>query len=322
MYCPLSYFMPDFNAIGVFLFSLAAALVSVLSLIHILTKRLAAPLSELNKLINQVSFENLSIPMSMSHSYNHSYHIVEIENIKRSFQTMLNQLKVEIARNAEARANEERANTIALQAQMNPHTIYNTIAMIESVCYMNGDFEASNLCISFSQMLRYISDNTKSVYTVEDELQHLAHYAALIKKRYESRLEIEMSVDESLLSKVIPKFTLQPLVENSVKHGMNRNSNPFIVHVKIEKEPSLWRIIVSDNGTGFTEEKLHKVFEQFANCDASLLDHKSDILKTKIDNMALNNIYIRWRIAMGARFLIRIENREASGCFVELSVKE
>lgn len=316
MYCPLSNMMPDMNFVNVLLLGFAAVLLSMLGLIYILTKRLTAPLSEFDRLIQQVSFDNLSVPLPKS------YGIAEIENISRSFQAMLNQLKVQIARNAQSKANEERANYIALQAQMNPHTIYNTIAMIESVCYVNGDLEAASLCIAFSQMLRYISDNQKKTYTVEDELQHLDRYATLMQKRYEGRLQIQVTAEPSLSTMTIPKFTLQPLVENAIKHGMNRNSRPFAVDVAIEKTPLGWHIRVSDNGTGFPEDKIQEIYDHFAYCDACLLDNKSDMIEMRLGNMALNNIYIRWRILSGSHFQMRIENRKPSGCLVELSVRE
>jgi sensor histidine kinase YesM len=314
IYSPLTNIMPDWRLGGFFLLSFAAALISMLGLIHILTKRLTAPLTVLNRQINKISYDNLSVRTP------HSYNIAEIDNINRSFQAMLNHLEIEIEQNAQARANEERANYIALQSLMNPHTIYNTITMIESVCYMNGDYEAADLCIAFSLMLRYISDNTKSVYTVEDELQHLNHYAILMKKRYEGRLLVEVSADAALLAEVIPKFTLQPLVENAIKHGMNRNCLPFIVRVVIETADSGWRIRVTDNGNGFAQAKIDEVYALFAHSDNSLQGNKKEILNMKIDNMALNNIYIRWRIMKGSGFHIRIENIEPSGCFVELAV--
>lgn len=316
IYSPLSNMLPDWKLGGIFLLSFAAALFSMLGIIHILTKRLTAPLSKLNRQINSISYENLSVRT------NYSYNIAEIENINRSFQAMLKQLEIEIEQNAQARANEERANYIALQSLMNPHTIYNTLTMIESVCYMNGDYEAADLCIAFSLMLRYISDNTKSIYTVEDELQHLNHYAILIKKRYEGRLLVEVFADSALLAEIIPKFTIQPLVENAIKHGMNRNCQPFIVRVVIETTASGWRICVTDNGKGFTPEKIDEVFALFSYHDNCLLGNKKDILNMKIDNMALINIYIRWRIMKSSDFRIRIENLETSGCFVELSVIE
>ncbi len=315
MYCPLSHFLPDSLLISVFLLSLAGVLLLTLSLIHFLTRRMTAPLTELDRQIQEISYENLSLILP-------AYNVAEIDNINQSFQTMLGQLRQEIARNTEARANEERASYIALQSQMNPHMIYNTIAMIESVCYENGDLEASRLCIAFSQMLRYISDNTKSDYSLDDELKHLENYAELMKKRYENQLRIEVEADPSLLAKIVPKFSLQPLVENSIKHGMNRNSRPFHVRVAAETTPKGWRITVSDNGTGFSDEKLKSVFELFSCSDLSLLDHRADILRTKIDNMALNNIYIRWKILMGDAFSIHIENGDASGCRVALAVTE
>lgn len=314
IYSPLTSMMPDWKLGGFFLLSFAAALFAMLGLIRILANRLTAPLSKLNRQIHNVSYDNLTVLTP------HSYNIAEIENINRSFQAMLNQLEIEIEQNAQARANEERANYIALESLMNPHTIYNTITMIESVCYMNGDYEAADLCIAFSLMLRYISDNTRSAYTVEDELQHLNHYAILMKKRYEGRLLVEVSADPALLAEVIPKFTLQPLVENAIKHGMNRNCRPFIVRVVIETTATGWRICVTDNGNGFAQEKIDKVFALFAYSDNCLQGDKKDILKMKIDNMALNNIYIRWRIMKGSGFRIRIENTEPSGCLVELAV--
>ncbi len=315
MYCPISVLMPDISLVGIFLLSMAVVLVSVMILMQILTKRMAAPLHELNQQISQISFANLA--MTMPH-----YDITEIENINLSFQTMLDHLRKEIAHNAQSRANEERANFIALQSQMNPHTIYNTIAMIESVCYLNGDFEASRLCIAFSKMLRYISDNTKIVYTVEDEISHVENYAELMKKRYENRLVIEITCDPALSGMVIPKFTIQPLVENSIKHGMNHHSQPFMVRVTVAAVPSGWHIAVSDNGDGFAAGKIADIYAQFAQCDISLTDHKSDILKSKIDNMALNNIYIRWKIVNGDRFSMLLENHDDSGCTVDLSVRE
>ncbi len=84
--------------------------------------------------------------------------------------------------------------------------------------------------------------------------------------------------------------------------------------------PRGWRICVSDNGNGFTKEKLGEVYAQFAYCDSCLADNQKDILKTKIDNMALGNIYIRWKIMKGGSFALHIQNLAPRGCAVELAV--
>ncbi|MFQ9509788.1 MAG: sensor histidine kinase [Lachnospiraceae bacterium] len=316
MYCPISYIMPNAaNIIIALLFVFISLVILTLSLINILTKRLTAPLVNLNKLISHVSFDNLALTLPQNSN------IIEIENINHSFQTMFQQLKEEIAKNVQAKANEERANFIALQSQMNPHTIYNTITMIEGVCYMNGDTEAANLCICFSQMLRYISDNTRTIYTVEDEVMHLENYSVLMKKSYEGRLEINVEIMQELLSYPIPKFSLQPLVENSIKYGMNRNCKPFIINVLVETVENGWHIKVSDNGNGFSNNKIEEIYDQFSYCDACLKDNKSDIINMKIGNMALNNIYTRFKILYGSNFKMKIENLQTTGCYIELYIK-
>lgn len=312
MACPTSSLFP--SLFNMFIVALAAfALLMAVSLFTIrkLTQRMTAPLVELSNALSQVSLENLSLSLTQS------YDIVEIENINHSFQVMFQQLKEAIAKSVQARANEERANYLALQSQMNPHTIYNTIGMIESVSYMNGDKEVSNLCICFSQMLRYLSDYSKRQYTLQDEIQYLYNYAVLIEKRYEGKLKIEIDAADELLSKVLPKFTIQPLVENAVKHGLHPDIPVLNIRVTARRVAGGWCVLVKDNGKGFTNEKLEAIFRQFAHCDECLRAN-NDVVSGKIGNLALSNLYIRCRIQYGGAFQFNIYNDPAQGGCVEL----
>lgn len=285
-----------------------------LLLIHVITKRLTAPLLDLNKALAQVSLDNLSLTLPDSHG------IVEIESINSSFEAMFTQLKGAIAQNVQSRANEERANYLALQSQMNPHTIYNTIAMIESVSYMHGDREVSNLCICFSRMLRYISDYSKREYAVKDELNHLKDYAVLITKRYEGKLDIDTFCAPGLERQILPKFTIQPLVENSVKHGFGAGCDKLVISVNVEQTPDGWRIVVRDSGQGFPIERLEELSRQFAHCD-DCLKVSEDVVNQKIGNLALSNIYIRCRLLYGERFHINVGNNpDGPGGFVALDI--
>lgn len=285
-----------------------------LLLIHVITKRLTAPLLDLNKALAQVSLDNLSLTLPDSHG------IVEIESINSSFEAMFTHLKKAIAQNVQSRANEERANYLALQSQMNPHTIYNTITMIESVSYMHGDREVSNLCICFSRMLRYISDYTKREYTVKDELNHLKDYAVLITKRYEGKLDIATFCVPGLELQMLPKFTIQPLVENSVKHGFGAGCDKLMIHINVEHTPGGWRIMVRDSGQGFPVDRLEELSRQFAHCD-NCLKVSEDVVNQKIGNLALSNIYVRCRLLYGERFHINVgNNTDGSGGFVDLNI--
>lgn len=298
--------------VSVLIFLLLIA--TVLFLFRILTKRLVAPLNDLNAALKDVSLENLSLELP------HKYNIEEIESINQSFQKMFGHLKEAINVSIQSRANEERASYLALQSQMNPHTIYNTISMIECAAYMNGDLEASELCIRFSKMLRYISDYTKDVYSVEDEISHLNNYAFLIQKRYDGTLNIHVDADEALNHQQLPKFTIQPLVENCVKHGFRTASTDFTVQVSVSGTPEHWSIVIRDNGEGFSRESLRSIQQQLKQCELDLAN-KNNIANRKIGNLAIANIYIRCRILYNGAFRFSYgNNTDGPGAYVEIEI--
>ncbi len=317
VYCPVISFIP--YGMNLILMTLAVyVLLAVFSLFMIgrTARRMAAPLMELNHAISEVTLENMTFQPHIVTS------ISEINNINQSFQQMLEHLQEAIARSIQSQAGEERANYLALQAQMHPHTLYNTLSMIESVSYMHGDKEVSGLCVCLSQMLRYISDYSKREYTVQDELTHLEQYATLVQKRYEGKLEITVHADPALLSVIIPKFTIQPLVENAVKHSFATRiaSLSICVELTVLSEGG-WSLKVEDNGPGFTQEALEKVRRQFEECDRSLMRHQ-DVINTKIGNLGLSNIYVRGRILYGRRFRMQVGNRENGGGCINITVTQ
>lgn len=317
LYCPIGmvvpYTMPWVLAI-ILIFILLA--VNFVFAIRIVTDRMTAPLVHLNEALKEVSLDNLSLTLPQE------YGIEEIENINQSFLAMFEQLKQSIARTVQARANEERANYLALQSQMNPHTIYNTIGMIESVSYMNGDMEVSKLCVCFSHMLRYLSDFTREHYYIQDEVEHLNNYSTLIRTRYDDCLDIIIHASPALMEKSIPKFTLQPLVENSVKHGFSNKFQHLVIRVDIQNDTCGWLIRIEDNGCGFTPERLSEVREQLKHCDECLSSHQ-DVLNMKIGSLTLSNIYIRCRIMFGPRLDFTVgNNTDAPGCFIQIKIRE
>lgn len=317
VYCPAASFIPYGMDLLLLTFAIYF-LMAILSLfmVRVIARRMAAPLMELNQAISEVTLDNMTFEPPINTS------ISEINNINHSFQLMLDHLQEAIAKSVQSRAGEERANYLALQAQMNPHTLYNTLSMIESVSYMNGDKEVSALCVCLSQMLRYISDYTKREYTIQDELTHLDQYATLAKKRYEGKLEILVDAAPELSFVIIPKFTIQPLVENAVKHSFATRIPQLTILVELKTLPGGWLLKVQDNGPGFTKDALERITFQFDKCDRSLKEHH-DVINTKIDNLGLSNIYIRCRIMYENRFHMTAGNLpDNGGGFIEIRVSE
>lgn len=287
---------------------------TALILFRVLTRRMVAPLNDLNQALKEVSLDNLSLELPRT------YNTEEIESINQSFQKMFAHLKNAINISIQSQANEERANYLALQSQMNPHTIYNTISMIECAAYMNDDQEVCELCIRFSKMLRYISDYTRDIYSVEDEVSHLKNYAFLIQKRYEGKMDIYITADDALLREQLPKFTLQPLVENCINHGFSAAVSHFSVSADISGTPDAWRIRIVDNGSGFTEESMARIADQLQKADKGLTD-QNEIIKRKIGNLAIVNIYIRCRILYRDRFRFTYGNNpDGPGAYIQIEI--
>lgn len=294
--------------IPILLFGCLILLIGLL-LVYWIAKRLTQPLLNLNRAVENVS------PNDRSLSLPDPQGIKEIDELSHSFEKMFLQMK-------QTRANEERAGYLALSAQMNPHTLYNTVSMIESVSYLNGDKEVSSLCISLCDMMRYITDYTPRSYTVQDELQYLNCYTTLTCKRYEGRLFIKTSCVPQLERRIIPKFTIQPLVENSVKHGFSSAVAQLDILVTVKETAAVWYILVQDNGRGFDEKAIQELYQQFENCDRCLSEGE-DFANQKIGNLALCNLYIRCRLMWREAFSITLGNREdCPGAFVKLSFQK
>lgn len=306
---------------GKYLLIIVAISFSLLFLVSIfilkyLTLKLTKPLLDLNSSVKEVTLNNLSLSISEFDN-----DIDEVKQLNKSFDKMFNQLKQSVELLVQSRANEERANFLALQSQMNPHTIYNTISMIESLSYLNGNKDVAEICVQFSQMLRYISDFSEKEYLVKDELQHLNNYVKLMEKRYEGCIRIQVMCEDSALHKILPKFTLQPLVENSIEHGLAKAQFPFEIKVAVQVLPSSWSIEVFDSGSGFPEGKIEEIYESFNQRDKSIFSN-SEIIKSKIGGMAIINIYTRFRIMYRENFDFEINNLASGGCIVRLTIRE
>lgn len=148
----------------------------------------------------------------------------------------------------------------ALQAQINPHFLFNTLNTI-SVFIRTDPVAARDLLKQFAKFYRYTLENADSRITLELELSFLEQYFALEKARFGERLNLTLEVDEDLLNLPMPSFMLQPLVENSVGHGMRDTGDVLEVLVSAKVLGSKAYICVEDNGVGMSKARLSSVFD-------------------------------------------------------------
>jgi len=143
-----------------------------------------------------------------------------------------------------------------LQKQIQPHLLYNTLSAVAWSAYGNQDTETAHMVEILGRMMRMITDNREAMIPVEQELTIAQDYISIQKLRYGSRLNMEIDLAPETMKKMLPKVTLQPLVENSVVHALDNMLSECRIRIFDSVSPFFTDIVVEDNGAGFDEEAL------------------------------------------------------------------
>ena len=154
-----------------------------------------------------------------------------------------------------------QAQLHTLQAQINPHFIYNTLNIISAKAMETKNYEIIEICDQFASMLRYSTDTRSNTATLEEEIENAKNYLQLAKARYEDYLTFSIEIPEVLNSVLLPKLTLQPLVENAITHGYTGKNMYRHLSITGEVKSDYFVIEIRDNGTGFRPEQLVSINE-------------------------------------------------------------
>lgn len=149
-----------------------------------------------------------------------------------------------------------------LQAQVNPHFLFNILQSINGIAQINGDVRVSRLICMLSKFFRGNIDRRYTSCELREELEYVRNYLELYRNIYQERLQVLWEVDESLLFVGIPTYILQPIVENSLVHGMEPSIRPCTVKITVREEMGKLLIGVWDSGEGMTEEQLSGLFAE------------------------------------------------------------
>jgi len=193
-----------------------------------------------------------------------------------------------------------KAELHALQAQINPHFLFNAINTIVSLTRTNQD-KARELLIYLSDYFRRNMNNSKDLITLEEELNHVNAYLKIEKTRFEDKLSINI-INEINETVFVPPLIIQPIVENAIKHGILKKIDGGIISLKIFKSNDLINIIISDNGIGIKEEKL------------------IEIKKFNSDSVGINNVYRRLKTIFHEKTTFKIDSELQSGTIVTIKL--
>jgi two-component system, sensor histidine kinase YesM len=271
--------------LGLISISLAAVLAVVF--INLVTK----PLSKLSHRLRKVGKGNFTTTTDISGS-------LEIAQLADSFNNMIYQINELITKNYLSELNEKTARLIALEAQINPHFLYNTLQAISAEAVMNNQFQINNMITSLAAMLRY-SIKGGDMVKLRDEMKHVQDYLSLQHARFHEALTFDVAIEAGTEDLLIPKISIQVLVENSITHG--KSGENLSVHIKIDSKltDNILVITVTDNGMGIQKEQLEALYDSFI---------KEDSTKEPQAGIGLSNLYNRLKILYGDRAELRIDS--------------
>lgn len=244
----------------------------------------------------------------------------DIQALTASYQSLMKRLERSVETEKKMIMVHMQTQFDILQAQVNPHFLFNVLNVISNRGIKNDDEVICEICGNLAAMLRY-STNTKERYaTLRQEIEYLQNYVYLLRSRFKERLCVEISVEESLLEECVPKILIQQLVENSLEHGYSQNSGRMYIAVSGVKKGGGWMISVEDRGKGIDEKKHGELMGKLEQMHSRLKNHV-ELLEAEIGGMGMVNVYGRMYLLYGERTVFEIKSREQeNGVIVNIGV--
>lgn len=202
---------------------------------------------------------------------------------------------------------KRQAQYLALQNQINPHFLYNTLEGIRSEAIGAGVDIVADMTETLAKFFRYTISRVESLVTVADEIENVKNYFKIQQFRFGDRLKLEIhcSVDESRIFRCqIPKLTLQPIVENAIVHGLEQKLDQGIVTISMTLTGRRLLVQVSDNGIGLEQDKLNALTESLSKTTYDYISHSGK----NGSGIALQNVNNRIRLLFGEEYGIVIHS--------------
>ena len=223
----------------------------------------------------------------------------EFARIGRHFNSMLRQIRTSNEQEKEALVREKYAEIRSLEAQINPHFLYNTLDAINWVAIDRKEYSISKMLTSLALILRYSIHKSNEIVEIRDELEYLKRYVYLQQQRFEYSFICTVEADENLMKCRIHKLLIQPLLENTLVHGFPGNTGMDEINIRLTKAgDQKISIVVKDNGKGM-EEGQAEYFNHF--------DYKKERVESSI---GVRNVITRIKLYYGEQGSFHVESNQ------------
>ncbi|MGW6301159.1 cache domain-containing sensor histidine kinase [Peribacillus butanolivorans] len=287
--------------VTIFIFIVFTLITTLISIFFAWT--VTRPLNELGDIMKRVEKGDLLVNIPI-HSKD------EVGILASSFRSMLAEIRELIQKNYHIELRKKTAELYALQSQINPHFMYNTLETIGMAVEEGETEEVVKMVTLLGRMMRFSISNKESLVPINSEVQHIEDYLSIQQFRFEDRLYFQIEKETDTVNYYIPKFVLQPIVENAIKYGLEKRKE-IAIHIRISGEATQTGdedllLIVSDNGPGISENKLMEVNEKL----------QSDPMRKRDSGFGIINVNARIGMMFGERYNLHINSEYGKGTSV------
>ncbi len=285
---------------GIILLIIAAVMLLFYMFSHYFLKNIIHPVNDIIQGLKVVQTGNLDVHIAPKGQS-------EIRVMIHSFNQMVRQLKVLIKENEQQQLKKQEAEMKALQSQINPHFLVNSLSSIRFMAQVSRFEGIRKMAEALIKILSCSFRSNQSTYTIKEELEMLDSFIFLMSIRYSDGFQFEKEVDNRCLEYRIPRLILQPLVENSIVHAFTEQEDIGVIRVSVYEEQEWVYLTVEDNGKGISKAQKDWIFSQ----------------EEKEDNysIGIRNVYTRLQLNYGEDSTFSIDSKEGSYTKVIIALK-
>ncbi|CCV65196.1 Two-component sensor histidine kinase [Paracholeplasma brassicae] len=233
----------------------------------------------------------------------------EVSALSHSFNTMMKKIDELMTRVVVEQKEQRKSELKALQNQINPHFLYNTLDSIVWMIEKEQNEQAAELVIALAKFFRLSISKGRNIIPIKDEIDHARNYILIQNIRYQNAFTYSFSCEDDIKDHKTMKFLLQPLIENSIYHGLKNRIDQGHIEVKVYQDEEDIIFSVSDNGYGMRQERIDELYRRFKDQNLH-------------DGVGLKNIYQRLLIYFGSKAKMIIKSELDEGTTIEIHISK
>lgn len=297
---PLSEFTMSQSDVGFFTIVICAVSVALLFFgNYFISQSVTRPIRKLDKSIRYLEERTLDMDIYIGGTH-------EIRHLGRSIRSMVEQMKKLMEEMMKEQQEKRKSELDALQSQINPHFLYNTLDSVIWLIETNRCQEAVDMVKALAKLFRISISKGRNLIPIRDEICHAKNYVSIQKMRYKNKFEVIYDIDPAIEDCAIIKLVLQPLLENAIYYGVDAGDG-VIVLKGYEKENTIY-LEVSDNGMGMTQEKINQLL------------HGTDTVRSKGSGIGIRNVQQRISIYFKGDYGLSIQSELDEGTMVQIRI--